>query len=109
MGQMTQEEYYLQAAQRGDFTTVEAMVRQKEVDVDAKDELGVTALIRAAERGDKRMTEYLLGMGADVNHKAVTGETALLNASENNHRDVIEVLLDRGANINQADNHGKTP
>ena len=110
MGKMTQDEYYLQAAGRGDFTTVEAMVRQKEVDVDATDELGVTALIRAAERGDARMTSYLIEKGADVNKKAfATGETALLNATENNHQAVVQLLIEKGANINHQDNHGKTP
>lgn len=107
---MIQEDYYLQAAQRGDFTTVEAMVRQKEVDVDAVDELDTTALMRAAERDDRRMVDYLIEMGADVKKKsAITGETALLTATENNHRVVIETLLENGADVNEADNHGKTP
>ena len=108
--QLTQEEYFLQAAGRGDFTTVEAMVRQQEVSVDSTDELGVTALIRSAERGDVRMTSYLLEMGANPNKQAhTTGESALLNATENNHREVIEILLDKGAHTDDADNHGKTP
>ena len=110
MGQMTQDEYYLQAAGRGDFTTVEAMVRQKEVEVDAEDTLGLTALIRAAERGDKQMTAYLLSMGADVNkHATRTGENPLLNATENAHLEVIELLLEKGADVNKGDLRGKTP
>ena len=110
MGQMTQDEYYLQAAGRGDFTTVEAMVRQKEVDVDAEDTLGLTALIRAAERGDKQMTSYLLEMGADVNKASTgTGENPLLNATENAKTEVIELLLEKGADVNKGDLRGKTP
>lgn len=108
--QLSQEEYFLRAAGRGDFTTVEAMARQQEVDIDCQDELGTTALIRSAERGDIRMTSYLLEMGANPNKKAhATGETPLLNATENNHLKVIEKLIDNGAHIDEADNYGKTP
>lgn len=107
---MIQKDYYLLAAQRSDYATVEAMVRQNEVDVDVTDEIGVTALIRAAERGDSYMVSSLLLMGADVNKKAfATGETAILNAVENNHIKVVEQLLENGADVNCADHYGKTP
>lgn len=107
---LTQDEYFLQAATRGDFITVEAMVRQKEVDVNCTDLIGTTALTRASERGDERMTAYLLEMGANPNQKAhATGETALLNATHNNHQKIVDILLDNNAKVDEADNHGKTP
>ncbi len=107
---LTQDEYFLQAATRGDFITVEAMVRQKEVDVNCTDLIGTTALTRASERGDERMTAYLLEMGANPNQKAqATGETALINATHNNHPKIIDLLIENGAQIDEADNHGKTP
>jgi hypothetical protein len=77
------------------------------LDVDARDELGYTALIYAAEAGETRTIELLLAYGADVNRTDTSG-TALTKAAAKGHLPAVQVLLDRGARLDAVNRHGLT-
>jgi ankyrin repeat protein len=61
-------------------------------DVNAKDNLGWTPLIRAAVGGNAEGVTALLGAGADKNVTDFFGRSALQVAQGRNHQDVITAL-----------------
>lgn len=64
-------------------------------DVNAGNNLGVTALMPAASLGKIEMVRLLLQHGADVNRKAANGRTALMETI--GHPDIIALLRKAGA------------
>ncbi|SVE01222.1 uncharacterized protein METZ01_LOCUS454076, partial [marine metagenome] len=69
------------------------------VDVNAKDEGGVTPLLVAAAGGHMEIVELLITKGADVNAKAYGG-TPLHLAAIRGHKEVAELLIAKGADVN---------
>ena len=78
-------------------------------DIDSEDELGWTALLRAADRGEEPMVRLLLDNGADIEARNPSNGTPLSCATENQHIAVVDVLLLRRANPNIHDEYGWTP
>ena len=72
---------------------------------------GFTPIALAAYLGQKNVTEYLLGKGADVNAiaKNATGFTALTGAIANNHVEISKILVRRGADVNHRYEGGVSP
>ena len=60
-------------------------------------------LISAAQRGDLRSVESLLGRGASVDARDENGRTALVAAAYENQVDVARVLVEAGASVNAKD------
>jgi hypothetical protein len=79
----------------------------KGADVDAKDEMGRTALIEAARQGHTDTVRALLEKGADVNAQDRDRDTALSEALKYNYSDVI-TLLKSPPGIPQSKNQGNT-
>jgi len=74
---------------------VELLLNHPNIDVNARTEEGITALIIAAELGYKDIVEILLNYPKiDVNAQYEKG-TALIRAAFNNHKEVVELLLNR--------------
>ncbi|HCB63796.1 MAG TPA: hypothetical protein DEP20_00285, partial [Fusobacteria bacterium] len=63
-------------------------VKEKSDDVNVVDENGRTALIHAAENGNKELCELLIEKGADVHVLDIYGWTALIYAAQNGHKEV---------------------
>ena len=77
-----------------------------EVDLDAEDDEGLTALIYAAE-GDDDLVEILLAAGAGA--KGGRGWSALHTACRSGSLALTRALLERRANPNQKDQEKRTP
>lgn len=73
-------------------------------DVNGKDVGGWTALILAAENGDKEAVQQLLRNGADVNISGGREWPALHWASKSGKEAVVQLLVDNGADINASKN-----
>ena len=76
----------------GDAKEIEEAILNA-ANVNAKDNVGRTALMSAAEHGHIEIAELLLKHGADVNAKANKGITALMSAARDGRTEVAEVLL----------------
>jgi len=64
-------------------------------EVDAKDDRGATALLRAASSVGADNVKYLVSIGADLNVRDKYGDTALTLARD--YPDVIDILKAAGA------------
>lgn len=71
------------------------------IEIDATDEKGCTALIHACGSGNRAIASFLLQHSANIEHKSKNGSTALSSAIISNSRAVIQLLLERGANPNK--------
>ena len=76
-------------------------------EIDATDELGHSALVRANQFGKFQAVRWLLRYGADPNKANQVGQTALFGCL--GHPKIAQVLLDAGADPNHADREGRTP
>jgi len=66
-------------------------------DVNATNNLGVTLLHLACQRGNKNIVEILINKGANVNTQNSAGLTALDLAEKNSHIEIVELLREHGA------------
>ena len=77
-------------------------------DVNARDEVGATALMFAAGYGTAESVKVLLDAGADLNARNEDGWTALMRAAGKGTAESVKVLLDAGADVNAMDEDGWT-
>ncbi len=61
---------------------------------------GMTLLGRAAAKGDLKLVEKLLGLGAAVDEAGPEKKTALHVATENDHAEIAKLLIDAKADVN---------
>jgi ankyrin repeat protein len=82
-----------EAVRAGDAATVTALL-DKGADVNAKFRYGMTALFKAAERGNLEVANVLISRGVDVKVKdTFYGQTALSWALQNEHIEVVKAIL----------------
>lgn len=89
----------IDAAGAGDPFRVEALLGAN-ADVNAKNELGSTALMAASYAGHLQVVRLLLAANADVNAKRRNGNTALVVAAYRGHQAIVQALLAAKANVN---------
>jgi len=85
-----------QAAQSGDIPRLSALL-EEEIDVDARDAAGRTALLLAVLRGQAAAVDVLLAHGADPNAADASGTTALAAAEVDHQAHIIAALRRAGA------------
>lgn len=78
------------------------------VEINARDSIGWTALIHCASAyGDPGMFDELIKAHADINARDIHGTTALIVASMKGNIDLVKTLVDAGADLNaEADTNG---
>ena len=83
--------------------------KNKNLDLDAKDPYGESALIRAVRHGDAAVAAALLAAGAHVNATDSSGETALSWAAQMGKTEVLKLLVDHpSVEMDKADKGGNT-
>lgn len=68
----------------------------KGIDINAQNNLGKTALMMAAKRGNDKLVKYLCEKGADVDIKDKNDMTALMWAASHEDDQIVEYLRSRG-------------
>src|SRR5215510_7453577 len=71
-------------------------------DINARNDHGVTALMRAASRGRSKMVRALLEHGADPNTSRNDKFTPLMLAAFFGHEDIVRILVEHGAETDAA-------
>jgi serine/threonine-protein phosphatase 6 regulatory ankyrin repeat subunit B len=89
-------EVFLKSVKSGDYAEVKRLI-EKGADVNARNNGGSTALMRASYRGRQDIVQLLIEAGADVNVQDNEGWTALMFASGMGHTEVAQVLIEAGA------------
>lgn len=103
----------MSAAEEGHPEVLRILLNDMKAEVDARDNMGRNALIRALLNDDckdvEEITSILIQHGADVNVRAEGGKTPLISAVERKHTGLVQMLLSQeGINVDDRDNDGKT-
>jgi hypothetical protein len=97
-----------QVAESGD-TDALAGILSRGVDVNARNQHGATALMRAAHYGHDRMVHMLLAHGADPNITRNDKFTALALAAFFGHTETVRLLIENGAKTEVVTRSGTSP
>lgn len=103
-----EEQQLLDAAETGDLNTITRLL-ESGVNVNAKNQSGITSLHLALFKNHTDVAELLLNKGADVNARNEHGDTPLLWALYNDHTNIAELLLAKDADVNTKSKNGNTP
>ena len=99
---------FLVAVKYRNIKTINALKEFPNVDVNAKDEDGKTALMYSAIYGDTKILITLLSLsGIDVNAEDEDGRTALMYSAMNGDKETLTLMLE-GIKINAKDKDGRT-
>ncbi len=91
-----QEPVIIQASAEGaDVGTLKLLVAAG-ADVNSKDSMDWTAVMKASFAGHTQTVEALVTLRADVNAKNSEGDTAVMLAAQNGHYDTLKVLMKHG-------------
>ncbi|KAK4450158.1 hypothetical protein QBC34DRAFT_76996 [Podospora aff. communis PSN243] len=82
------------AVKYGHYDTVSALLESPEVDIDARNTDGQTALMTSALNGDEHIVRMLLEKGADTNIRDNSNFSARRYAIITNHQNIAELLPD---------------
>ena len=102
----------LQAAATGNLEQVKALINAG-ADVNATDELGWTALMKACfndemDRGFPDIVQALIDAGADIEAQIVYGTRPLMLAAGRGEAGVVDVLLRAGVDVLAKNEGGRT-
>ena len=78
------------------------------IDINAKDGSGNTALMGVCFKGAKEYADILILAGANLDDTNMNGTTALAFSATYNKMDMVKYLLDKGANKLIKDKEGNT-
>ena len=95
-------------AESGDVNEL-ATVVSRGVDVNARNEHGMTALMRASRQGHAAMVRALLERGADPNLARHDKFTALALAAFFGHTETVRILIEHGAKTEVVTRSGTSP
>ncbi|KAH0544281.1 hypothetical protein FGG08_001544 [Glutinoglossum americanum] len=103
----TSSKELFEAIKAGKYDVVEELVYDREADLAATDEHGVTALHVASQCGDREIASIFLNENADAKAKDKNGATPLHMASRYGHESVCHLLINSSADIDAADRSGE--
>ena len=96
------------ASKNGNVGAVSYLIG-KNVDIDARDEGGVTALHMAGAYGHLNVVQLLVESKASIGARTKRGNVPLHIASQNGHLDIVKYLIERNAEIEARSERGETP
>ncbi len=105
----TESDLVFEAIETGNINPLKYFMKQNKVDVNTKDDLGISFLRLAAQKGDSKIVKYLVEHGADVNSENIFGDTPLHYAVSHIDSGIAKYLMDHGANANVTNEFGDTP
>jgi len=82
----------IQAVFDNNFEEFKSLLQKGNVDIDATDIVGYTALMYAAQEGNIRMVKMLLKYNADIHFKGRSGITAYDIALDKGNKDIADII-----------------
>lgn len=102
------ERSFFQACEKGEVEKVRHLIKEG-VKVNAKDEQGWTALLSAAESGQKEIVELLISSGADpLLADKTCGCVPMRLAAGRGYMDIAKILIDHYPNVDVMEYDGDT-
>lgn len=92
-----------------DIRSLKFCLERQKVSPDYRDEDGLTALMRAADRGATEAVRALLAAGADVHAMESEGQTALHYAVLCDFPEIAGLLVSAGSDMHVQDRDGQSP
>jgi ankyrin repeat protein len=96
------------AVEKGDLEGAKALLTRNPDLINAHFDDGRTVLMKACERGTRRMVEFLLSRGVNIDAIDNHGDTALMIAAKNENTAIAASLISRGADVQAQDSEGRT-
>ena len=91
-------EVFKKACETGQTEIVKLILKNVNIDLNAKDEMRETAFKRASKKDQKDVIKVLLDHSTreelDVNARSIGDKTAFMVACEYNHKDIVQIMLD---------------
>ena len=87
-----------QAAHEGNLDQIRRLI-QEDVDVNARDRHGQTALMIASKNGQSKLVKFLLKQNIELNHTAKYQLSGLMLAVINRHVDIVRMLVKAGSDL----------
>jgi len=84
------------ATQFGHKKIIERLLSTKNLDIDATDQQGMTALHIAISRGYEDVCRYLINNGASINISTKQGRTCLHLAANAGSTDIVDLVIQSG-------------
>ncbi len=81
------------ACDKGNLKTIGKLIVDYKLDINAKDDKGITALMYAVINEQTHVIELLVKLGADQSIQDKDGYTALMHACKKKNKSIIEALL----------------
>jgi ankyrin repeat protein len=103
-----QNDDWIEAVKVNDTATMQSLVEQG-ANLEARDDIGRTALMLTTMTGARRAVQTLLRKGVQVNAQDNAGKSALAWAALSDQPELARLLLERGADVNQKQKDGQTP
>ena len=99
-----------QALEDNDLDKVIELISKKQIDLNIKNSLGQTALLKATEINNLVLVEEILKRdNINIDAQNNCGETALLKSIESNNLEIVKRLLSKNANPDIINGYGYTP
>jgi ankyrin repeat protein len=97
------------AAEKG-YMPLLKLLHQAKANIDIKDNVGWTPMMRASHSGHLSCVQFLVEQGAKIEHRDdSSNHSSLRIAVTYGHAEVVSYLLDAGANVDVVDWKGRTP
>lgn len=93
----------IDASRSGNIDDVKIILKQENININAQDKEGNTALIISSQNGHKEIVATLIAAKANLETKNTQGRNALMFATLNAHLDISKMLLAGGADVNSKD------
>lgn len=107
MNNSNADESLIEAIENGEHNRVKSLLTEG-VNINAKGENGLTALMFAISLGQTKIANLLIDGGADVNAKMRGSLTTLMMAALANRFEGVRLLINNGADMNAIDKEGRT-
>ena len=95
-----------EAVRKDDLVAVQSLL-DSGANVNATDDVGMSALNFAAGRGNLAVAQVLLNAGSEVDPVAINGFTPLLGSATYGHAEMAKMLIDHGASLEAREFNGE--